>query len=112
MYSFYYLVLALASIVISYTAADLSSPSSQHIGNYEPKSQGVGERSDDTTKRQYIIIPNNGTDSDTNSRTENFLKSITQQTSIYSSKDSSNNLIWWLASITDSEVDTIRKSPG
>jgi len=112
MHSFCYLILALASFAISCTAADPVSPSTQHIGSYEPKTFGVSELSDDTIKRQYIIIPNNGTDIDTNSKTENFLKSITQQTSIYSSKDSSNNLIWWLANVTDSEVDTIRENPG
>lgn len=109
---FCYLILALASCAISCTAADLSSESSQHIDISEPNSPGVGERSDDTTKRQYIIVPNNAMDNDTNVKTEVFLKSVTQQPSIHSAKDSSNGLIWWLAKVTDLEVYTIRKNPG
>lgn len=110
MQSFHYLILALASFAISHT--DPLSPSSQHIENDQLKSNGISKRSDDTTKRQYIIIPNNGTDSDANSKIENFLKSTTQQTNIFSAKYSPNNLIWWLANITDSKVDTVRKYPG
>jgi len=101
-----------ATFAIPCTAADHSSESSQHIDISEPNSRGVGERSDDTTKQQYIIVPNNAMEDDTNVKTEDFLKSVTQQPSIYSAKDSSNGLIWWLANVTDLEVYTIRKNPG
>lgn len=111
-YSFYYLLPALASFVISCTAVDPSPANSQNIGNSEPKTHGVSERSDDTTKRKYIIVPKNPTDDDTNRKTEEFLKSITKQTSIFSAKSSTYGLIWWLANATNVEADTIKKNSG
>ena len=77
-----------------------------------PKPHIVGEWSDDTTKRQRIVWPQDSTDDVTNSKTENFLKELTQQTDIFSNKDSSNNPDYWLVDVTDSQVRIIKQNAG
>lgn len=112
MYPSQCILLALGSFAACCTAVDTLSPPSQQIRGNEPESHVMEERSDDTTVRELIVYPTNGTDNDTNSKTENFLKLVTQQSRIYSFTDSSEVLCGWLVNATNSQIGTIEKNPG
>jgi len=109
-----YILFAIGSFAAYCTAADSLSPRhSQHIDGKEPsKSHVIEERSNDITGKQHIIWPKDGTDADTNSKTEDFLKGVIQQTNIYSYTDTSKKLVFWLVNVTDSQVGTIKQNAG
>jgi len=112
MHSFRYILLAISFLAFHCTATDTITTHSQDIERNEPKRQDIEQRSDDITIRRQIVWPNDRKDNVTNSKTEKFLEEITQQKSVFSYKDSSQNSVYWLVNVTDSQVDTIKKNAG
>ncbi len=112
MHSFRYILLAISFLAFHCTATDTITTHSQDIERNEPKRQDIEQRSDDITIRRQIVWPNDRKDNVTNSKTEKFLEEFTQQKSVFSYKDSSQNSVYWLVNVTDSQVDTIKKNAG
>ncbi|KAJ5172385.1 subtilisin-like protein [Penicillium capsulatum] len=64
------------------------------------------------TKFKCIVSPADGRDSDLTGRLEEKLKTITQESSIYSFvDDTENELNWWIVDLTAAQLETIKSSP-
>ena len=109
-----YVAFAIGSFAVNLANADtLFVSGSHHIREDGPSgSRAVEERSDNSSPKQQIIWPKDGRDVETNSKTENFLKAVTQQTEIYSYMETEHKLLFWLANLTDSQIDTVRRNAG
>jgi len=96
-------------LAIYCTATNTITTHSRDIERNEPKRQDIGL---DITIPRQIVWPQDRKDKVTNSKTENLLEELTQQKNIFSYKDSSQNPVYWLVNVTDSQVDTIKKNAG
>ena len=112
MYSSKYVLLAMSILAVYCTATNTITTHSQDIERNEPKRRDIGERPDDITTRQQIVWPKDRKDNVTNSKTEKFLEELTQQKNVFSYKDSSQNSVYWLVNVTDSQVNTIKENTG
>lgn len=97
------------AFVLNCSAANEMSPRpSRHIRDDGPLLPHIIEKlSEGTVKKQHIIWPKDGADTDTNNKTEIFLKEVTKRTDVYSYTASNKLLRFWLVNITDLQVGTI-----
>ena len=76
------------------------------------KPRWVEFRSSDDSVLEYVVWPKYGNDMAAISKTEGFLKDLTQQSSIFSYSDSDGDLIVWAVNVTDSQVKAIQGNEG
>jgi len=93
-----FLVLTSSSIATFCTAAD--SLSSQSNGGTP------------ASVFNYVLAPKDGHDKNACIKTEDFIKQVTQESSIYSYSSRKGKLLIWALTATDSQADTIREDEG
>jgi hypothetical protein len=103
-----FVVLTLSSTAALCTAADtLSSRFSKDTSSHE-----LNPRSDTGSGGEYVVWPKDGNNKDAVAKTEDFLKQLTRQSTIYSHTDPDGEFVLWLVNVTDSHVDTIKQIEG
>jgi len=102
-----FVVLTFSSIAALCTAADtLSSRFSKDTSSHE-----FNPRSDSGSGGEYVVWPKDG-NNDPVAKTEDFLKQLTRQSTIYSHTDPDGEFVLWLVNVTHSQVDTIKQNEG
>lgn len=104
-------------LAVQCTATNTSTTHSHDMEKRAPNRQDAGQRSYDLTVRRQIVWPHDRKDKLTNSKTAKFLEQFTQHEvtlkgNVFSYQDSSDNSVYWLVNVTDSQVDMIKKNAG
>ncbi|KAJ9656428.1 hypothetical protein H2201_008548 [Coniosporium apollinis] len=62
--------------------------------------------------KEYLVFPKDSTDEVTLSKTEEFLKQVTQSAQVYSARDFNKKLMFWLVDVTSSQPSEIQENDG
>lgn len=79
---------------------------------------GLSQRSPQTdpstseVAKEYLIFPKNGTDEDALSKTEESIKKVTESEEVHSLRDVDDELVFWVANVTSTQLSKIREDGG
>ena len=108
-----FVIFTLSYITALCTAADnLFWRSSEDRSAYDLLSRLVEPRTDTGSTGEYVVWAKDGSKKDAVKKTEDLLKQLTKQSSVYSFTDHNGDLRLWTVNVTSSQVDTIKKDDG
>ncbi|KAJ9647368.1 hypothetical protein H2199_002357 [Coniosporium tulheliwenetii] len=62
--------------------------------------------------KEHLVFPKHSTDEVALSKTEEFLKQVTQSAKVYSARDFNKELMLWLVQVTSSQLSEIQENNG
>ena len=86
--------------------------SSEDKSAYDLSSRLVEPRADNRSAGEYVVWAKDGSNKDAVKKTEDLLKQLTNQSSVYSFTDHNGALRLWTVNVTTSQVDTIKRDDG
>ena len=69
-------------------------------------------RAADLASKEYAVWPANGTNNGQLTTTEEFIKTVTNSTSVYSYRDIDKALVLWKVNATESQISRIKANAG